>query len=350
MSVHKEKNGKYRVALKYKNHSGKIVNTSKRGFRTKQEAVFWEAEFREQRKKDIDIPFDYFIEEKYLKDMKINVKATTYQTRHHAIRNYITSYFGSTNIASITAGDIRNWQNHMKNRGFAPSSLKTINKIISSIFTFAVRFYRLPENPARLAGSMGYDENGEKGIWTHADFKKFINQVEEKKFEALYYLLFFTGMRIGEALALTIKDINFETGVISITKSYQKIKKVEYITTPKTKSSVRKIDMPNNLANILKQYIEKKYDLKGKDRLFPYTQSIVGIYFRKELSHIDVPYIRIHDIRHSHASLLIELGENPVLIAERLGHKSVQMTLDRYSHLYPNRQKKLAQKLDNLDL
>ena len=213
-----------------------------------------------------------------------------------------------------------------------------------------MKYYDLKENPCSICGSIGsMKTEKEMTIWTLDQFKTFI---EAEKDNIMYYtafnVLFYTGLRIGELLALTWGDIDFDNQTISINKSLQVLNGVTYITSPKTRKSIRTITIFPNLVRILQDYKNACYEPLNDSRLFPIAKSKVLRELRKKAKAQELPQIRLHDLRHSHASLLIELGFSPLAIADRLGHESVQTTLNVYSHLYPNKQDELAQKLQEI--
>lgn len=150
-------------------------------------------------------------------------------------------------------------------------------------------------------------------------------------------------------MALTYKDIDFNEKTISINKSYQRIGKEDVITEPKTTKSNRVIALPNFLCTELKEYINKLYDVDLNTRLFQITKHYLYHEIKRGCKLSGVKKIRVHDLRHSHASLLIELGFSPLLIAERLGHDNIETTLNTYSHLYPHKQTELADTLNKLN-
>lgn len=164
----------------------------------------------------------------------------------------------------------------------------------------------------------------------------------------MFMTLYYTGMREGELLALTPADIDFEKSTISINKNYQRIGGKDIVSTPKTPRSSRVITIPQGLKDCLKDYITQCYGLKPDDRLFPHTKYYLTHEMERGCKKSGVKKIRIHDIRHSHASLLVEMGFSPLLIAERLGHERVQTTMETYSHLYPNKQTEVANRLDSV--
>ena len=158
--------------------------------------------------------------------------------------------------------------------------------------------------------------------------------------------LYWTGMRLGELLALTIGDVDFEKCTISISKSYQRLSGKDIITEPKTPKGKRIITIPQFLVIDLQDYIRGIYEPESNDRLFPITKYYLEHEMQRGIKESGVKRIRIHDLRHSHSSMLVEMGFSPLEIADRLGHEKIETTLNTYSHLYPNKQEKLAERLD----
>lgn len=147
---------------------------------------------------------------------------------------------------------------------------------------------------------------------------------------------------------LLYRFLDFEKKTLTVNKSYQRLGREDIITTPKTPKSIRTIPIPDGLCNCLQEYMSHCYGLQKDDRLFPYTKSFLYHEMEYGCKASGVKRIRVHDIRHSHASLLVEMGFSPLLIAERLGHEKVQTTMDTYSHLYPNKQVEVARQLDGI--
>ena len=151
-------------------------------------------------------------------------------------------------------------------------------------------------------------------------------------------------------MALTPADIDTDAHTIAISKSYQRLNGKDLITEPKTPKSNRCISIPIFLENIIVDYMSKIYGLTADARIFPYNKFKLKRALQRGCKLSGVKQIRLHDLRHSHASLLIELGFSPLLIADRLGHEKVETTLNTYSHLYPHRQSEVALKLQELQL
>ena len=146
-------------------------------------------------------------------------------------------------------------------------------------------------------------------------------------------------------LALTVADFNFDKETVTINKSYQRLHGEDVITTPKTKKSNRTVQMPDFLCTEMQEFFSMQYGLKKKDRVFTVTKSYLHHEMERGAKEAGVKRIRIHDLRHSHISLLIDMGFSAVAIADRVGHESIEITY-RYAHLFPAKQKEMAVKLD----
>ena len=202
-------------------------------------------------------------------------------------------------------------------------------------------------NPCRKAGAIGKSKGEPKDFWMQEEFNVFLETVSDKpETRKAFLLLYWTGMRIGELLALTYNDINLEEKTISINKSYQRLKGKDMITQPKTPKSIRVITMPDFLAEEFREYCSHLYGIMKKERLFRFTKSHMEHCMATGIERSGVKRIRLHDLRHSHASMLVDMGVAPLEIAERLEHEKVETTLNTYSHLYPSTQSKLAGLLD----
>ena len=342
-----KKTGKWLIQYRYTDWQGKRRKSTKRGFATKREAEEWLRNFLITQKADFDMKFEDFWKMYYV-DMETRLREHTMRTKKYIVELKILPYFGNKRVNDITAADIRQWQNELIKMGYSPTYLKTINNQLSAIFNYAIRYYDLKSNPCAKAGSMGKSKAEEMDFWTVEEFRKFIDSVMNKRLSYMAFMtLYWTGMRLGELLALNPKDVDLEKRTISITKSYQRLGKKDVITPPKTSKSKRVITIPEFLAADIKDYMDSLYDLQEDDRLFPITKYYLEHEMQRGIKESGVKRIRVHDLRHSHASMLIELGFSPLEIANRLGHEKVETTLNTYAHLYPNKQTKLAERLDS---
>ncbi|WP_042267063.1 site-specific integrase, partial [Clostridium perfringens] len=286
--------------------------------------------------------------EVYLEDAKIRVRETTLENKKYLINLKILPYFKDKLISNITPNDIRQWQNTLKSMNYSLTYLKTINNQLTAIFNFGIKFYGLNTNPCHRAGSMGKKNADDMKFWTTEQFKTFIEYNDKPISKLAFEVLFWTGMRSGELMALTFNDIDLKNKTININKTYTRLNGKDIINPPKTPKSKRKVSIPNALCSYIETYITKLYDYNKSDRIFSFTKYFLVHEMKRVCKKSNIPIIRIHDLRHSHASLLIELGFTPLLISERLGHEKVQTTLDTYSHLYPNKDTMVSNKLDEL--
>lgn len=342
-----KKTGKWLIQYRYTDWQGKRRKSTKRGFATKREAEEWLRNFLITQKADFDMKFEDFWK-MYCADMETRLREHTMRTKKYIVELKILPYFGNKRVNDITAADIRQWQNELIKMGYSPTYLKTINNQLSAIFNYAIRYYDLKSNPCEKAGSMGKSKAEEMDFWTGEEFRKFIDSVMNKRLSYMAFMtLYWTGMRLGELLALNPKDVDLKKRTISITKSYQRLGKKDVITPPKTPKSKRVITIPEFLAADIKDYMDSLYDLQEDDRLFPITKYYLEHEMQRGIKESGVKRIRVHDLRHSHASMLIELGFSPLEIANRIGHEKVETTLNTYAHLYPNKQTKLAERLDS---
>ena len=319
MGVYKE--GKnWKVQVYYKDWQGNRKRKQKRGFRTKGEAKEWERDFLQQQSQGVDIEFGNFLEI-YYKDMDVRLRENTMYTKRYIIDLKIKPYFEKKILSEITVADVRAWQNELltykdKNgKGYSPTYLKTVNCQLTAIFNYAMRYYNLQDNPCRKAGAIGKSKGEPKDFWMQEEFNAFLETVSDKpETRMAFLLLYWTGMRIGEL--------------------------------PKTPKSSRVITMPDFLAEEFREYCSHLYGIMKKERLFRFTKSHMEHCMATGIERSGVKRIRLHDLRHSHASMLVDMGVAPLEIAERLGHEKVETTLNTYSHLYPSTQSKLAGLLD----
>lgn len=351
MPVYKSDNGTWYVLTRYLDWKGERKQKCKRGFETRKEAVEWERTFQQQNAADMDMTFEAFFE-LYANDIKPRLKENTWLTKEHIVETKIMPYFAKRIISEITTKDVMAWQNELlayrdeNRKPYSQTYLKTVHNQLSAIFNHTVRHYDLRSNPAAKAGNMGTEERKEMKFWTKEEYKKFADEMMDKPVS--YYafeMLYWCGIREGELLALTAGDFDFEKGTVTISKSYQRLHGEDVITTPKTRKSNRTIKMPQFLCEEMQDYIGMLYGYKKKDRIFPISKNYLHREMDRGSRAAGVKRIRIHDLRHSHISLLIDMGFSAVAIADRVGHESIEITY-RYAHLFPSKQTEMAKKLE----
>ena len=355
MPAYKEKDrNTWTVKFQYKNWEGTKKWVTKRGFATKRDALQFERDFLARQSGNLDMSFEDFVEV-YREDRSPRLKESTLEMKDNIIDTKLLPFLGAKSMRDITTKDIMLWQNELlayrdpKNgKPYSQSYLKTIHNQLSAIFNHAVRYYKLTENPARTVGNMGSEKGIQMKCWTCEEYLKFSEYMMDDPVGYYYFqMLYWCGLREGEAMALTVSDFDFAKKTVSITKTFQHLKGKDVITEPKTPKSNRIVEMPAFLVEEIQYYIGTFYDLQPDDRLFPVSKSYLYRKMEQGSKVQGIPRIRVHDLRHSHVSLLIHMGYSAVAIAERMGHESIDITY-RYAHLFPTVQKKMASDLDAL--
>ena len=352
MSVYKNAdNGTWYAMCWFTDWKGERKQKCKRGFATKKEAQTWEREFLMQKQADVSMTFESFVS-LYEKDVKPKLKLNTWLTKESIIKKKILPYFAKRKLSEITAKDVIDWQNEMrgltdtKGNPYSTTYLKTVHNQLSALFNHAIKYYGLQSNPAAKAGNMGSEERKEMLFWTKAEYLRFADAMMDKPMS--YYafeMLYWCGIREGELLALSASDFDFTNSTVTISKSYQRLKGQDVITTPKTKKSNRVIKMPQFLCEEMQDYIKMFYSSGKDERIFPVSKHYLHSEMDRGCKESGVKRIRIHDLRHSHISLLIDMGFTALAIADRVGHESIDITY-RYAHLFPTRQTEMADKLN----
>ena len=345
-----EKTGKWFAKFYYTNWQGIKKQKWKRGFATKKEALGFERDFLEKQSANPDMTFQNLYEI-YMEDMAARLKQSTLLTKKTVLQTHILPFFGNKPINEIKASDVRRWQAKLMSspNNYSQTYLKKINTKLNSIINYAKRFYDLNTNPCGKAGTIGKAKAEEMDYWTYDEYIAFREGVKDKPLSYICFeVLYWTGMREGELLALSPADIDLDNKIISINRTYQRIGGKDVFTSPKTRKSKRKIPIPDFLCQELLDYIQSRYMLDADERLFPVTKSYLSHEMIRGCKNTGVKKIRIHDIRHSHASLLINQGCDALMLADRLGHEKVSTTLNTYSHLFPHKQQELVHSLESL--
>lgn len=376
MAVRKSKNGTWIADVSSGTNPITLLQRRivRKGFKTKKEALEAERYLRSVELKEksfstkitIDMLYQLLKEE----DEINNRKKSYIDTQENNYNKHIKDYFSKVdNIDKLTYEDIYQFREHLQEKNARNSEKKlspnTINKIIvllKKILDVGLRKGYYKEHPVGLLKKLPIEKR-KMQFWTVKEFKHFLSLFKDDEYnlELLFTVLFFTGLRLGEALALTWKDIEFSTSTIHVSKSMYVNKGEEHISSTKTKSGTRRIIINKKLIETLEEWKKEQTERLREfstdteklqvfqDSPITLTKNSIEKQYKKILARdSSLKKIRIHDFRHSHASLLINQGEDYLIVKERLGHASITTTIDTYSHLYPSKQKDLADKLDNL--
>ena len=332
--------------------TGNKKHICKRGFKTQREAKEYERLYLDQQNITSDILFASLVEN-YVEDMQHRLKPTTMENKRNIIDGKLLPYFSQLKICDIDTIKVRMWQNELiahrnkDGKPYAQTYLKTINNQLSTIMNYAVKHYRLPSNPCQDAGSIGRSKADEMKIWTREEYEHFAGHIDKSSMRLAFDILFYTGIRSGELLALTPADVLPDRKLV-VKKNYAKVKREELVLTPKTPKGKRILAIPDFLYDDIMKYISKLYGIELGDRIFYFTRSALDKEIKRIALKANLEPIRVHDLRHSHASMLINMGVDIVEIARRLGHESPKTTLETYAHLYPGKDTKVAGELNQL--
>ena len=359
--IKKATNGTYYFRANLGKHpvTGKQIQKYRSRFATKKEA---RAEYSklilstpdELTEKKEEVTFKKFIQEIYLPWYKTQVKESTYKNRYATIEKHF-SYFYKMNTDKIEPIHVQNWQLKLA-KNYSPNYVRIIQGMLAVAFDRAIVLGLAKKNPARMIGNVK-SRKPKIDFWTLEEFQKVISLLYKGDYYEhylfiSYWLLFMTGMRIGEAAALQWSDIDFDTGILSINKNlyYKTMTDYKFVET-KTQASIRDIVIDDDTLKELKEWKEVQQKVLPKCNFIlsyngtPTSKTTLPRALEKLANLAGVHRIKIHALRHSHASLLISMGENPLIIKDRLGHEKIQTTLGTYGHLYPNSNFEVAKKL-----
>lgn len=366
---------KWRVEFAYKTPDGVYHKSCKRGFNKRDDGKDWvktelpkliaekEQEMppvpvlpKSSKKKSKEEMLFSELVEQYMKRSKLRKKESTCSTKESIINGKILPYFKDKKVFDISVEDVENWQDTIlssttdKGVPYSPTYVRTIRSQFTAIMNYAVRLYGLPFNPLDRAEMMGDKDAEEQPFWQLNEYKAFRQAIADKP---IYYyafeVLFWTGMRMGEMLALNLSDINFEQRTISVDETYHRLNKQDLLTDPKNAPSKRTIHIPEKLADELKEYVTSIYGINKNTRLFQLSKSGLHRELDRGIKHCGITDITVHGLRHSHISLCASslVNAREVAIAQRVGHSKKTMT-GRYTHAYDEDLISIATKLNEL--
>lgn len=294
--------------------------------------------------------------EKYIKYIYLKCKPQSIRSIKSRFQNYILPYFKDTKFNDIDALKYLEWQMEVQNKNFSYKYLKSLHYSMVSLFNFGITFLNVEKNiPSKVGNFKNKYESKKIKCWNMDEFNRFINVVDNFQYKVLFEFLFFTGVRLGEALALNWNDFKDNQIYINKTISKENINGKRLITLPKTKKSIRVVHIDDKLIaelNKLHDYYTKSYQNCKLDFIFggikPLAPTTIERKKNQYCNIANVKQIRIHDFRHSHATLLIE-NKIPINeISSRLGHSNVNFTLETYVHTYSDNEKRVLATLNSI--
>ena len=347
--IKKDGKQKYRIIVSYTDSYGKHRQMERKAFGNDEaKQVERELALKLQQKSIATTKFTLKeLYNDYINSKKNEVRETTLDKSKRMLKRYvITEDFCKTKIENINIQWLQKWKQFIEDKSLSIRTRKNIYSEFRTMLNYAVKMEYLPTNPILKIGNFKapLELQEEMQYYTPEEFIKYISAArksEQWNYYVFFNIAFYMGMRKGEINALQWTDI--KGNYISITKSIaQKLKGEDRITPPKNRSSVREIEIPKPLIDVLDEHYKRCQSIEGFNDSFLICGGLKALrdstlqnmnkHFAKEAG---VKYIRIHDFRHSHASLLANEGINIQEIARRLGHSNANITLKTYSHLYP---------------
>ncbi|MEK4636832.1 site-specific integrase [Bacillus sp. FSL W8-0519] len=300
---------------------------------------------------------EFFIQ--YLAARKINLRETTYYNYRKHINNHIIPKLGNIPMQKLKGIDLERFYSSLS-EGMKPVTVRSIHQIVRTALAYAVRHEIVKKNVADVISppTAGADART-VNTWTEEEVLLFLENAKESRYYIAYLLAITCGMRKGEILGLQWKDIDFERRTLSVNRSLSHITKEFH--EPKTSSGKRLIVLPEITLLALQEHLLKINEEKERygegyndyDLVCPtYNgnpcnfRSLTQLW-KKLIKKSGVPDIRFHDLRHTHATLMLKQGIHPKIVSERLGHKKVGITLDTYSHVVPGLQETAVDQFAN---
>lgn len=341
MPVYKEENGTYTVRFYADDKlTGKRKQIRKRGFKTRREAVQWEAKAKAEQMAATSSATFWDIFQRQLDN---NDTSLSTRTKKEA---WISTYFAEfvdLPIEKISKADLVQWRNSLKESGLAVRTLNCGLQYVRSAFGFYNSVYG-GQNPAVVLKSFKLTkaDKTEMKIWTPEQFQQFAEAVENPMMRAFFTFLYWTGCRRGEAIAITADC--FQGNKVHIFRSMKHFK--NGFQPLKTDSSERTITVDSKTMAILEPWIQQAdpFVFGGVTSLAITT---IDRAFREGIRLSGVDPIRIHDLRHSHASFLLNNGANIIAVSKRLGHATITQTLETYAHLMNDTEEKMMEIIEN---
>lgn len=303
-----------------------------------------------------------FLKDWLMNVAKYNIASSTLEVYVYHMNNLILPNIGHIPLADLKPIHIQKLYGQLRQQHLKGSTILKTHNIVRSSLQYA---YRTDMVLFNVADKVDKPKNTKEEMkaWTQDEVRAFLSIAEKHKDGIFFYLMLATGMRPGELLALRWSDINPEEQVISVRRSQNRDMEIK---APKTKSGIRQITIDKETVRRLKKHLliqkEKRmsrgYDYENNDLVIctergtPFAhRNILRTWYKllRECEKLQlVSTIRMYDLRHTHATILLEKGIHIKVVSERLGHSSVRVTLDEYSHVLPSMQKEAADKLENL--
>ena len=298
----------------------------------------------------------------WLTSIKPSLRSGTWYQYDMTCRRHILPYLGKHKLINLKPEHIQNLINNKLQSGTGVRTIEVIHTIIHNSLNHAIKLGAITRNPTN-ATTVPRQKIHEMKIFNEIEVSTFLNHTQGTRYESMYHLAIATGLRQSELLGLKWSDLDWEKKSLNVQRQLKrKHKKGDYFESPKTRNGRRSITLGTKTIQKLREQLKRQIEERDRvgiqwqenDLIFPSTvgtpmgQNNLFRSFKALLRTVGLPEIRFHDLRHTAASLMLMYGVSPIIVAKRLGHSKVSMTLDVYGHLIPEMQNKAAELIDEL--
>ncbi len=360
-----------------RSEDGDRTRHQKAGFATKREAQQAMNEVLHQLGtgnyvEPVKLTLGTFLQDQWLPAIKASVRASTFDSYRMTVEKHIVPALGGARLQQITPAKLNAFYADLLSKGrsdgkggLSPKSVRNAHVIVRKSLSDAVKWSLIPRNPAAFAEPPKLRDSGDRDMktWSADETRTFLQFAKGDRLYAAWHLSVSTGMRRGEILGLRWTDVDLEMGRVSVRQTLVTVNYEIQFSTPKTSKGRRSIALDKGTVGALREH--RKAQLAEKMAIGPSHYSDSDLVFCKvdgQPMHPDLfsqqfdrmvaksglPRIRLHDLRHTHATLALRAGVHPKVVSERLGHSTVAFTLDRYSHAVPGMQEDAAEKIAGL--
>ena len=312
-----------------------------------------------------------YLTREWLPAVKATIRPSTYNSYVQHVECHICPHIGSVKLQKLTGSQVNALYAKLAEsgsgnarKGLSAMTIRHVHACLHKACKDAVRWGHISRNPLDGADPPRKQGDGTKEMrsWTGEQLRAFLDSVHDDHLSALWHTIAMTGMRRGEAIGLRWQDVDLEAGRLSVRRALVPINREVVISEPKTAKGRRVIALDPATVEVLKTqaarqlHEQHEWDEEWVDTGLVFTaengQALdpesVSRYWRQAVKKAMLPTIRLHDLRHTHATLALQAGIHPKVVSERLGHATVSITLDTYSHAIPAMQEEAATRIAEL--